>query len=461
MGAFDGGTGRMSIHTCHDSQRPYSQRTGKMTRARDYALALLVGVCCLGHASAFAQSGPPGSAPNTPGGGAAGGGYSVPPLGGQDPAYGDPWYGNADEVEASINRFGPRVYVDKWFLRAEYLNWNIGSPGKVLLGAPVAGIDHPDRLFPVFPPGSSVAFGLAQVPTTNSLNLNDASGVQVTAGLDFVDGGRFEVSSFMLGRKQSAFRLTGQPDLLFDTDFDLGIDTKPIEKAEGEVTSAFIGTSTLSNGQISNHLFLYNQTFTAVYTSQLWGSEANYLFGDAVDTFQLLPLVGARYMNLTESLTQIGVFQDQFIGGAPVSTQIGSHTINNIWGGQIGFRGQVVTKYIEFGATPKLLMLGNTAYSSVYAARFRSNSDPTVFNDNLTTRFTFGTDVNAFATVNIAPNFSVRVGYNILWINQVTRPHRDIVYDDHGPLAPAGIGQQTVFHDIFIHGFSFGGEFRF
>ncbi len=155
------------------------------------------------------------------------------------------------------------------------------------------------------------------------------------------------------------------------------------------------------------------------------------------------------------------MFQDQFVPNPPVATQIGSHTINNLFGGQIGFRAQVVTKYIDFGVTPKLLMLGDNAYSSVYAARFRSNSDPTVFNDNLTTRFTFGTDVNAFANINIAPNFSVRVGYNLIWINQVTRPNRDIVYDDHGTAAPAGISQQTVFHDIFINGFSFGCEFRF
>ncbi len=67
----------------------------------------------------------------------------------------------------------------------------------------------------------------------------------------------------------------------------------------------------------------------------------------------------------------------------------------------------------------------------------------------------------AFVTVNVAPNFSVRGGYNLIWINQVTRPARDIVYNDNGPSAPAGIAQQTIFHDIFINGFSFGCEFKF
>ena len=420
-----------------------------MTRARGYAFALFVGACCCWQTSAFAQSGP---APDASGWGAAGGGYPGSSWGGSDPAYLDPWYGNADDVEASINRFGPRVYVDNWFLRAEYLNWNIGSPGNVLLGAPVAGNLNPAVPFVIFAPGTNTPIGYGSVPTTNSINLTNASGIQVTGGVELINGGQIEVSAFMLAKKQSGFILPlGSP---FDTSQVTGIP------GSGVVDSV-LATSTLSNGQISDHLFLYNQSYSAVYSSQLWGGEANYLFGDAVDAIQFLPLAGARYINLTETLTQIGVFQDPFVASAPVSTQIGSHTINNLWGGQIGFRAQAVTKYFEIGITPKLLILGDTAYSSVYAARFRSNSDPTVFSDNLTTKFTFGTDVSAFATVNIAPNFSVRVGYNILWINQVTRPHRDIVYNDNGNAAPAGIGQQTVFHDIFIHGFSFGGEFRF
>lgn len=421
-----------------------------MTRASGYALALLLGVCCLGHTSAFAQYGPSGPVPNAPGS------YSVYPNGGPQPECPDPWLGSTDEVEASINRFGPRVVVDSWFLRAEYLNWNIGSPGNVPLGAPVAGVQNQAVPFTIFVPGTQIPFAYGYVPTTNSINLTDTSGVQVTAGVEFIDGGQFELSAFMLARKQSGFTLPlGLPFDLSALGFGSGIP------GTGPLVPIVVATSTLQNGQIANDLFLYDKSFQAIFTSQLWGAEANYLWGETVDAFQFLPLAGARYMNLTETLTQIGVFQDPFIGGPIVSTQIGARTINNLWGGQVGFRGQMITKYLELGVTPKLLMLGNTAASSVYAARFRSINDPTVYNEDVTTKFTFGTDVNAFATVNIAPNFSVRVGYNVLWINQVTRPHRDIIYDNNGPAAPAGIGQQTVFHDIFIHGFSFGAEFRF
>lgn len=418
-----------------------------MTRARGYALAVLFGVCCLGHASAFAQSGPPGPTPY---------GYSVYPNGGPDPACPEPWNGSCDEVEASINRFGPRVVVDNWFMRAEYLHWNIANPGNVPLGAPVAGNLNPDIPFTMFAPGTQTPIGYGVVPTTNGINLTDTSGVQVTAGVELLDGGQFELSAFMLARKQSGFLMPlGTP---FDTS-TLGFGSGIF--GTGPFVPLTAATSTLSNGQVADDLFLYNKSFQAIYTSQLWGAEANYLFGDAVDMFQFLPLIGARYLNLTETLTQIGVFQDQFIGGPPVSTQIGSRTMNNLWGSQVGFRAQVVTKYLDLGVTPKLLLLGNTAGSSVYAARFRSNSDPTVYNEDVMTKFTFGTDVNGFATIHIAPNFSVRVGYSILWINQVMRANRVIVYDDRGPTAPAAIGQQNVFHDIFIHGFNFGAEFRF
>ena len=424
-----------------------------MTRARGYALAVLFGVCCLGQASAFAQYGPMGPAPNAPGG------YSVYPNGAPDQAGPESWYGDDDEVEASINRFGPRVSVASRTLRVEYLNWNIGNPGNVLLGAPVAGIADPERPFPIFAPGTTTAIAFGNVPSTDSLNLTNANGVQVTAGWDGINGGRLEVSGFMLARRQSGFTLPLGSLADLGTLGLAGSTGGPFPP--GTIVPTVAATSTLANGQIADHLFLYNKSFTANYTSQLWGGEANYLFGDAVDTFQFLPLVGARYLNLTETLTQTGVFQDPFVATAPVSSQIGSHTINNLWGGQVGFRAQVVTKWLEFGVTPKLLLLGDSAYSSVYAARFRSNSDPTVFNDDLTTKFTFGADVGAFVTVNVAPNFSVRGGYNLLWINQVTRPNRDIVYNDNGAAAPAGIAQQTIFHDIFINGFSFGCEFKF
>src|SRR5262245_61629043 len=80
-----GGAGRMIKKSCH-----VSQRTGKMTRARCYALAVLVGVCYLGHTSAFAQYGMSGP------GLSSDAGYPISPYQTQAPTAGEPWYGDAD-----------------------------------------------------------------------------------------------------------------------------------------------------------------------------------------------------------------------------------------------------------------------------------------------------------------------------------------------------------------------------
>jgi hypothetical protein len=224
-----------------------------MTRARSYALAVIFGVCCLGQASAFAQYGPMGPAPNAPGG------YSVYPNGGPDQECPESWCGNEGEVEASINRFGPRVVIDKWFMRAEYLNWNIGSPGNVPLGAPVAGNLNPQVPFTMFAPGTSSPIGYGIVPTTNGINLTDTSGVQVTAGVEFIEGGQFELSAFMLARKQSGFSLPlGSPFDLSALGFGSGI------LGTGPFVPLSAATSTLSNGQIADDLFLYNKSFQAI-----------------------------------------------------------------------------------------------------------------------------------------------------------------------------------------------------
>jgi hypothetical protein len=352
--------------------------------------------------------------------------------------------------------------VDGTFIRVEYLNWNFKNPGSQLLGAPVAGVGDPTKPFLVFPPGAPSPLGFASVPTTQPIDLSSTSGLQVTGGMTFIDGGALEVSAFWLARKQSGYILRAGQDVAFDTDFDAGPGGDPpsVEKAEGETLPLFLGTSTLFQGQVSDHLLLYNVSFKAVMQSQLWGGEANYLYDyDAVGMLQFRPLIGARYLNLTERLTQIGVFQDILPEPLIVST-IDSHTRNQLWGGQIGFRTQIVTKYLDVGITPKVLFLGNTASADVFTEHLRSNADPVVATSSQSTTFSFGGEVGAYAQLNLTPYFSIRGGYNLLWLSRVTRPQKDIYYNDNGPLAPPAIVSQLVFNDIIINGFSVGMQFQ-
>src|SRR5262249_22673706 len=150
-----------------------------------------------------------------------------------------------------------------------------------------------------------------------------------------------------------------------------------------------IGTSTLFNGQVSDHIFLYNVSYQAIFQSRVWGAEANYLT-DAQDPEALLQcrgLAGFRYINLTERLTQRGVFQDFLLGGPPVVTTIDSLAMNNLYGAQIGLRAQLVTSWLELGITPKLLFMGNTLAASVFTNHFRSNNDGTFASNDVTSTF--------------------------------------------------------------------------
>src|SRR5262245_9371946 len=107
-----------------------------MTPARCFALAVLIGACCLGSA-ALAQDGMPGVP----------GPYSSPegvsPYRTPMPTDAVPWYGCPDdEAYASPHPCKEKLF-DGGFIRAEYLNWNIRDPGDVLLGAPVQGVPFP------------------------------------------------------------------------------------------------------------------------------------------------------------------------------------------------------------------------------------------------------------------------------------------------------------------------------
>jgi hypothetical protein len=363
----------------------------------------------------------------------------------------DPCYIDPTAINTMGTQVGPLIRTDGWFLRTEYLNYTIKKPGNELLGAPVAGVADPTKPFLAFLPGTGVPIGLATVPSTAGMNLGSMNGVQVTAGVSFIDDGSVEIGAFFLGRKETGFTLAplGAPVFI------------PVGFFSFITVPTVVATSTLSNGSVSDHLLLYDTSYSAVFQSQLWGAEANYLYDyDAVGMLQLRPLIGARYLNLTERLTQTGVFQGP-LAAPPIVSTIDAHTANNLYGFQLGFRTEVVTKYLELGLTPKILLLGNTMNVNTFTNHLRSNADPVIASSNITSTFSFGSEVGTFATINLTPNFSIRGGYNLIWLNRVTRPHKDVYYNDNGDAAAPAIISRTIFSDIIITGFTVGGEFRF
>jgi hypothetical protein len=375
-----------------------------------------------------------------------------PPLEGVEP--GDTWR-IPDDPNSPYAPYAPPAKFDGGFLRAEYLNWTLADPGNVLLGAPLKDVYDPRSPFPVFAPGTNNIIALARVADTLPISLNDNSGVRVTGGLELVSGGSIEVGAFMLARANSGFNANPQ-------NFRQEFVTNPGDPFSGHLVHSGYATSTLDNGQIGDTVLLYNQSFSVQYQSQLWGAEGNWIGDyDREGLFYLNPIIGLRYMSLREKMNQTGVFQDTVIGLPPVVSTIDSSTFNNLYGPQIGTRFELVSKWINLGVDPKLMFLTNTMTGNVTTNNLRSNQDGIVYTDDNTTSFSFGVDVGTYAQINISQNFSVRVGYQFMWINRVTRPEDNIYYNSNGDGAPPAIIERLTKHDFVVHGVSVGGELRY
>jgi hypothetical protein len=412
-----------------------------MIRARCFALAVLVGASSWGASSVFAQPGMPG--------GYAGGPYHTPVAMTPPPD----WYGESGEVVPAGAAYGPVQIAEGGFLRVEYLHWNLPNPGNVTLGAPLSGVEDLSDPFFVFTPGTNNIIAIATVPNTLGIQLSDVDGVRATVGLDLVSGGSLEIGAFMLGKKTSGFtRPVINEQVVVNPGDPLSAHLVPIVSA----------TSLLDNGQIGNTLLLYNVSYSAAYASQLWGAEANYIGDeDREGLFWLNSVIGVRYFNLHEKLLQRGIFRETLLTIPDLVSNIDSVTYNNLYGPQLGARLEMVTKYIEMSLEPKLMFLGNTMFASVATSGLRTAADGIVSTQDQTTKFSFGVDVGTSAQINITPNFTVRVGYSFMWIDNVTRPEDNIYYNDNGFNNPPAVVTQMTRHDFVVHGASFGAELRY
>ncbi|MBI5761337.1 MAG: hypothetical protein HZA46_22735, partial [Planctomycetales bacterium] len=166
---------------------------------------------------------------------------------------------------------GRQPIFGRTYLRAEYLDWNIESPGDVLLGTQVAGVSNPRDLFPVTD-GFGNLIGAATVPSTKNLDLDGNNGFRGTIGIELARGGAIEFGGFMLEKAYSAdgeFGLLNRVIAFFPAPPPLGT---PV------TLPRLIATSTLVSGQVGNNLQTYNNSFSAVYASQLASGEASVVF---------------------------------------------------------------------------------------------------------------------------------------------------------------------------------------
>lgn len=387
------------------------------------------------------------------------------PMAGPD-AYCPP--GAAGYGEAGGSRFGHAFFeaVQQTWIRAEWLHWDIEAPGRQLMGAPLASVDDPRRIFQVFdfqvPPQPLAG---AFVPDLQPISFKDTNGARLTLGIP-VEFGQFEASVFMLEEAQDSatFNATGTVSTLalgFPFDFTPPfIDAVPIVPA----------LTLLEDGQPSNITLLYNQGLTISYQSEIWGAEGVFV-GNAFP-FELAapergitmkPIIGFRYLDVEERLLHVGGFRSTIMPRQPtlVST-IDSETDNNLYGGILGARLQFEHRWFTLGVEPRATLGVNDYSARVTTHQLRGFFDPTVTTVEEDTIFSPVLDCTAYARLHLRENFSVHVAYNVLWMARVTRPHENIVFNDPGTtLLPPGVVVDADIGELMLEGLSLGGEIRF
>jgi hypothetical protein len=439
-----------------------------MNPLRRFALAVAFGACSLGVADAQAQMPgpaglpmPAGMAPPPTGAYAEPMMYDGPPLGYGDPGFSAyrtpqplegvqrPVSGWDVEVPDDGTMVGhPRLFSGSGFVRVEYLNYNISEPGDVLLGAPLANNAYPTDPFVIFAPNSFAPSFYGIVPSAKMFDLRDNSGIKTTLGFDLTHGDSVEISVFMLAQKKSGFVRN-----------ELGTSLVDIGGFLFALPNVY-ATSMLLNGQVGETLFVYNDGYAAFYQSQVWGAEANYLHDlDTYGAVHFRPMIGARFLNINERVSQYGRFQQQ----APVpsfETSIESDTQNYLGGGQIGARVEMVTHLFDFGAEAKWLMLANSKYADVATNNLRFNGDPYVQTSDNTTQVSTGFDLTGWGVLHVHPKFDLRIGYNFLWLTGITRPEDNVYYNENGITRPAGVVVDMKKHDWSMSGLQLGGTLK-
>lgn len=338
------------------------------------------------------------------------------------------------------------------FVRVEYLNTFIDEPGRGLLGAPLAGVPDPRLPFLVSTPGGAVI--TARVPDLSAVDLNNINGIRTTIGIPLRIG---SVEASYWGTEQETSTIVA-------TDVPRSNPLNPIDA---------IATSLFTNGSPGSTVILYDDGFSAPYTAQLFGLEANLYYSSQNPRLGLRvqPVVGFRFTDYDETLAQRGTFSN--VSGAvpgvglitpPLLRQINSIVDNNLYTGQLGARLEFAHQWVTLGVEPKVGLGFNHYEASVRTADLRDSPFPPVVDDGVTSsrlskdNATAIFDLQTYATVHVNHWFNLRVGWTYTWMGDIARANDVIFYNDRGIGNPPAISTRAKSSNLWMSTFNVGGE---
>jgi hypothetical protein len=362
-----------------------------------------------------------------------------------------PEWNDLTPLEATLQA----VFQKSWY-RLEWMQWQINRPGTSLLGAPLNIIGRPQDGFPVFdlqtPPN---VIGGARVATLDPIAMRDTNGLRGTIGLP-TSFGAIEANFFALEQASDSFRAAGlKPQ---QNEFDIN------DVLVNVIPGRFIATSLLENGQPSDLVELYNREFEVTYRTDVLGAEINFIRDDLIEFglpggVEIHPMFGYRFLMIQEEIQQAGQFQD-VTGAVPLLTSlINSSTSNNLFGPSIGTRIEFQHERFTLGFNPKFTLATNVYRARVRTERFRLAADPTVVTEDRSVSFSPIGELQTYARIRVTDSMWVSVGYSLLYISRLTRPHDNVFYNDNGAFpTPPGVVLKTRETYMRIDGLTLGVE---
>lgn len=356
-------------------------------------------------------------------------------------------------------------------LRLEYLLWDISNPGRNILGADVQSPDvnqpDPTQPFDFLIPGQ-LNQTRAVAPSLANVNTNDNNGIRGTYVLPFVNGS-LEASVFGLQVSHRAVPIPTE-NIIDVNDTDLDLEFTDSINAIGAIYTPLLINGVIPLGGLG---LVWDQGYRAELKTRVWGTEGNWV-GNALDPgspLQLSPIFGIRMVQFAEDLRQSGAYNfsvtaaDGTVTTSVVQRRISSTTDNYIFGPQLGFRSELVSKWVTFGAQPKLVLGVNSYKAAIQTQNILSPTDPNQVLEEKNTTFGILGDLEVYSKVHIRPHFNLFVAYNLMWAGLITRPAENIIYNVGG--AVGGAGRQSDFQmDVnysgaLLQGLSVGGELTY
>ncbi|MBM4074987.1 MAG: hypothetical protein FJ267_05015 [Planctomycetes bacterium] len=352
------------------------------------------------------------------------------------------WMFGDSEMSRTLNRGFRHAYF-----RAEYLHWDLGKPGNSLLGEQLLSGDDPADGFQAAHTSTGI-IGEAVAPTMKGINLDATNGFRGMFGIP-IGSGAFEFTGMILKNGGVRRNLTDQ--------------ISPADVGPPVALAQFIASPVTIGGALSNSSIVYTESYKAILNTSAWGGEANYVFNfsgpERGDVISFSPIVGARYLNIDESLNQSGNYN----AGTIVNRRIESSTVNNSYGPQIGVRGEANISRLTLGIEPKMMFGVNTYEARLHTERVLNATEAVLNLEESKTTFGPIADLKLYSRFAMTQNFHLFASYNLLWAGLITRPFENIDYN----LTTVGVATVNDFKldvnttDMVLQGLSFGAEFRY